>query len=277
MSRIEGTVWRPLAAVNTQPKMAKHDLIILHTMVGYLSSTDAMFRQGGFSGVESHFGVGGKWGGDKAKDLDGVVYQWGDTDRTADANLQANPRAISIETADNAPKSASDLAPWTDAQCAAIIDLVAALCKEHDIPARLVDNSRPSQRGIAYHRQGIDPWRVSGGETWSNSRGKECPGDARIGQIHSVILPGVKDVLAGRITEEDDMKPTDRHTLTEADAAAFGDPSLEGETKSYDELWRFPPATARLRREQDEDTKALAAKIDELNAKLSAVLAAVKK
>lgn len=82
--------------------------------------------------------------------------------------------------------------------------------------------------------------------------------------------------LPDELEEEDDMKPSDRHTLTEADAAAFGDPSLEGETKSYDELWRFPPSVARLRREQDADTKATNAKLDAIIAALSANGIAVK-
>lgn len=76
--------------------------------------------------------------------------------------------------------------------------------------------------------------------------------------------------------EEDDMKPSDRHTLTKADAEAFGDPKLEGTTKSYDELWRFPPGVARLRREQEEDTKATNAKLDAVISALQANGIAVK-
>lgn len=264
--------WRPLEN-GRQARMARHDIICLHTMVGYLKSTDAMFRRGGNEGVESHFGVGGIWGSDREDDLDGVIYQWMDTEDKADANLEGNHRLISIETADNAPRSASDIKPWTPKQCAAIIRLVARLCKRYDIPAVLVPDSRPNRRGIAYHRQGINPWRVSGGELWSGARGKECPGDERIRQIEQIIIPGVRAELAGRpVTpqEEDDVSFKDEHKLTAADVKAYGDKGLKvGDEKSYDEIVRFPPAVARLRRE-------MAAQFGALQGTISALTGAIK-
>lgn len=195
-TKIAGTTYRPLGS-QTEPKMTAHDIICLHTMVGYLTSTDAMFKQNGYSGTESHFGIGGIWGSDRDKNLDGVVYQWQDLEYTADANLDGNWHVVSIETADNAPKAAKDLAAWTPKQCAAIIKLVASLCKKYNIPAVLIADTKRGRRGIAYHRQGCDPWRVDGGELWSNAFGKECPGTARIKQISEVIIPGVKKTLAG--------------------------------------------------------------------------------
>jgi hypothetical protein len=194
--------------------MTSHDIICLHTMVGFLTSTDSMFRAHGFKGLESHFGVGGQWGQDLTKDLDGVVFQWQDVAHTADANLDGNHRVISIETADNAPSSASNLKPWTEKQLEAITNLVAWLCKEYDIPPVLVSDTKPGRRGIAFHRQGIDPWRVSGGERWSASRGKECPGDARISQLKNVIIPAVSQLLNGPVPPPKDTEVA----LTDADA-----------------------------------------------------------
>jgi hypothetical protein len=266
---------RPLAAGNpTNGRMDRHDIVCVHTMVGYLTSTERMFRVNGYTGVESHFGIGGIWGGDLAAELDGVAFQFVSTEFRADANLDGTHRIVSIETADNAPAKASGILPWTPKQCRKLIELIAAICKRYDIPAELVPDSRPGRRGIAYHRQGIDPWRVAGGEIWSKSRGKECPGDARIAQLKSVIIPGVRAILAGKPTTEqkdDEMSKgfDDDHTLTDADAAAYGSGTKKGDKKSYDEIVRFPPATARLRRE-------MTAQIGALTGLVTQILEAVK-
>jgi hypothetical protein len=254
--------------------MTRHDIICLHTMVGFLTSTDAMFMKNGYAGVESHFGVGGIWGGDKAADLDGVVYQWQDTEFSADANLNGNRRLISIETADNAPKSAKDIEPWTPKQCAAIIALVARLCAKYDIPAELVPDSKPTRRGIAYHRQGIDPWRVDGGEVWSSARGKECPGDRRIEQITAEIIPGVRSALAGGVTTEDSMAWTDEHKLTELDAKIYGE--KKGDLRSESAFIRYPPGVERLRQEMKAANAALAALVGAQNGAIAALTAALK-
>ena len=43
MIRYPAAEYRPLG-VQTEPRMAGHDVVCLHTMVGYLSSTDRYFR-----------------------------------------------------------------------------------------------------------------------------------------------------------------------------------------------------------------------------------------
>ena len=56
-------------------------------------------------------------------------------------------------------------------------------------------------------------------------------------------------VIAGA-AREDDVAFTDKHKLTKADVAAYGMAATEvGKEKSYDELLRFSPADARIRRE----------------------------
>lgn len=60
----------------------------------------------------------------------------------------------------------------------------------------------------------------------------------------------------------DDVSFQDKHKLTAADVAAYGSPNLKvGQEKSYDELVRFSPAVARLRREQAAGFAALTATI----------------
>ena len=50
--------------------------------------------------------------------------------------------------------------------------------------------------------------------------------------------------------EEDDVSFQDKHKLTDADVKAYGLAADQvGKTKSYDEIVRFPPGVARLRRE----------------------------
>jgi hypothetical protein len=179
MGRYLGAVQRPLG--KSTSIMAAPDLVCLHTMVGYLHSTDAYFRT---VSVFSHFGIGGKWGSDISRGLDGVVYQWGDTNRRAAANLDGNDHIISVETADNA---ARPIQPWTDKQCDAIVDLLVWVNRAHDIPLELVPDSKRGRRGVCYHRQGCDPYRVAGGELWSSASGKDCPTQARIDQIPGLI------------------------------------------------------------------------------------------
>ena len=191
-----GAAWKPLAAGNPPHRMARYDIVCLHTMVGNLAGTYDYFKQNGWSGTESHFGVGGKWGRDVAAKLDGVVWQFVDTGYQADANLEGNPRIVSIETADNAPSTPAKIEAWTPKQFEALAQLVAHLCTAHDIPAVLIPDSKPFRRGIGYHRQGcehslgvgkVPGFLVAGGERWSTSRGKECPGPARIAQIPALI------------------------------------------------------------------------------------------
>lgn len=185
-----GAVFKPLGP-QTQPKMRAHDVICLHTMVGNLTSTGRMFGERGYTGTESHFGVGGPWGDDH----DGEVWQWQDTEFSADANLEGRDNVLSIETGDNAPHLARDIRPWTPAQCEAISRLIAYLCKRYDIPCRLIPDTKPGRRGIGYHRQGVQHsggghpagWLQPGGRRWSKSTGKECPGEARIKQVPGVI------------------------------------------------------------------------------------------
>lgn len=240
--------WRPLAGNwAAQPELRRHDLVLLHTMAGSLPGTDAYFRDDGYGGTESHFGVGG----------DGRCWQWQDTTRRAEANREANDAAISIETEDRDghrrfPRwSGSDVPAWTPEQVARLADLVAWCCRTHDIPCVLVPDSRPGRRGVGFHRIGIDPWRVAGGEKWSTAVGKVCPGDRRVAQVPDVIARA-RRILAGSSppTQEDDM-PTP-HDLAEA---VWGRPvrNLNGDVVRADQvLVGTEVRTADVQRQVDE-------------------------
>jgi hypothetical protein len=231
-----GCRWYPLGA-QTENRQTTHNVIILHTMVGYLVSTDNLFRAGngaGFIGLESHFGVGGRWGPDLGGGYDGAVWQWQDLDYQAQASGEGNGRAISIETADNAPQLPGDIEAWTPAQVDAIVKLVAWLCRKYGIPARLVGDTRPGTSGIAYHAQGTAVTLPAGAERWSPTVGKPCPTARRINQITGVVIPRVQQLLD---QGEDDMTPEQAAQLTEAakDAAQAAE--------TADRIWRITLAT----------------------------------
>lgn len=186
MARMPGAQW--LGEHSPQVPMTRYDIVCVHTIVGYAPAHAA------------HFSV-------KA---DGTILQSRDTRYRSGANLYGNPRVIAIENEDHGPAfvawSGSDVPALTDAQVEANAKILAWAHEEHGIPLQLCPNSRPESRGLAYHRQGIDgnfdsfrfPGRVEGGEVWSKSFGKICPGDRRIAQ-----LPNILALARG----EDDMTP----------------------------------------------------------------------
>lgn len=194
MARYPGAEWRPLGP-QKQPRMTARDIFCIHTMVGSLSGTDGYFKQNGYGGTESHWGTG----------ADGTVYQWQDTDFTADANYRGSYRVLSVENADYGPgfpkwntNDPSQVPAFTDAQIRALIDLGVWVCRTFDIPPVLIPDTKPGRRGIGYHAQGVPGnGLVPGGEVWSLARGKVCPGRLRIAQVKNVIVPGIAARLAG--------------------------------------------------------------------------------
>lgn len=193
--------YRPLGK-QTEDRMSAHNIICIHTMVGHLLGTDDYFREGGYYGTEAHFGVGNTTDGAN----DGKVIQWQDTEYCADANLEGKPEVLSIETADGGNPNN----PWSAKAKESIIELIVWLCRRYNIPAKLIPDTKPGRRGLAYHRQGCDHsssyrpkgwpydmWRVPGGRKWSISLGKTCPGDVRIKQFVDEVIPEVQKRLSG--------------------------------------------------------------------------------
>jgi hypothetical protein len=200
MTRCPHAQWDPLGP-QTQPRMGAHDIVCVHTMAATFDGVNTGFHQSGFGGLESHFGVRG----------DGFAKQWQDLDFTADSNLDGNWHVISIETADRGESfptwSGSNVPTWTPEQIDKLVDIVAWCCRRFDIPPVLIPNTRPGNRGLAFHRQGIDgnfpaepsifAGRMSGGEKWSAALGKVCPGDRRIRQFVEVVIPKVRAEVEG--------------------------------------------------------------------------------
>jgi hypothetical protein len=194
MAIMAGVDYRPINYSGV-PKMRSGgpNVVIVHTIVGNDPASAA------------HFSTRG----------DGYITQSRDTAYQSAASYQGNPRSIAIENDDHG----SEFGNWnvndghavpafTNAQCESIARICAWAHAVHDIPLQLAADSKTVSAGIAYHRQGIDGnWsgyayggRVSGGELWSTSKGKVCPGDRRINQLINAIIPRAR-VLAG--LEED--------------------------------------------------------------------------
>lgn len=190
MSRCPFAVQQIIPENYTQPSIDAR-VVILHRAV---SSAESLYNYWNTPGVEleSHFYVGQV----------GTIYQFVDTDIQADANVDANGFAISVETWDggNTPDDMS----WNDAQVQSIKRLLAWLCDEHQIPRVACTSWNGS--GIGGHNWFPYPW--AGGP-------RGCPGTARNSQIRGNIIPwlangGSSDGDDMAITDEDAQKIVDR-------------------------------------------------------------------
>lgn len=176
MARMPGTIW--LGEHSPESPMDRWDVVCVHTAVGFAPAHAA------------HFSVNAA----------GTIFQSRDTAFRSAANLEGNHRVIAIENEDHGPAFGGtprmpEWVPLTDAQVEANARILRWAHEEHGIPLQLCPNSKPTSRGLAYHRQGIDgnfssfkyPGRVKGGETWTTSFGKVCPTDTRIAQLPDIL------------------------------------------------------------------------------------------
>jgi len=185
MAQMPGASYKPINYSGV-PKMRKEgpNVVIFHTIVGHDPAPAAHFSLGGY----------------------GELTQSRDTAYQSAACLDGNPRAIAVETEDTgAPFPAwsdgHDVPAWTDSQVEDAIAICVWAHQEDGIPLELAADSKTGSAGIAYHRQGIDGnfesyaygGRVEGGEHWSTSFGKVCPGDRRIKQLIEIVIPRARE------------------------------------------------------------------------------------
>jgi hypothetical protein len=209
------------------------DIISLHTMVMSLPACDAMWRRTGYTASHSHFGIGGN----------GECWQWQDTAYRAAANYNGNHHIISVETADRGVpfpdwniNDGSAVPAWTPAQCETLAQLIAAMCKAHNIPCEIIPDSKPGRRGIGWHRLGVPGYMVAGGEQWSTAQGKVCPGSRRIAQIPGIVARA-RQILNPPTVQEDDVAynswpKADKDKLTADVAWAILNSEIEDQDKS---------------------------------------------
>lgn len=187
MARYSQAIWRPLPEASREPLITATQ-VILHTAVSGASSLYGYFARDDV-GVESHFYVN-KSG----------VEQYVDTSRQADANLDANVRAISIESWDGGDPEHT---PWTPHQLDLLAELLDWCCRTHGIPVRQCPAW--DAPGVGWHSMWGAP------SHWTPVAGKTCPGGPRIAQVPDLIAR----VAAGQLPEED--------ILTEQEHAMLAD------------------------------------------------------
>lgn len=173
--RYEIAQWMPIPETNTQRKI-KARLFIMHSIIApwSIERTREFWNESKVV-TESHFGIG----------YDGRIGQYIDTGVRADANVDANNFAISVETASNT--SGTD--PWNDKQVEALIDLGVHAALHDGIKVQIASSWDGS--GFGYHRM-FPQW--SGG-------GTACPGTKRVQQFHDYIFPEIRRRVQGKPSE----------------------------------------------------------------------------
>jgi len=160
---------------------------------------------------------------------DGTVEQYVSTAYQAPANYQGNSSLISVETQGGVRNANSE--PWTSAQIEALAQIAAWASKTHGIPLIAMPNSRPESVGVGYHRQGVDPYRVDGGELWSTAFGKICPGAGKVAQIPQVITRA-RAILAGDGELPDTGTPEELFTVSQYEEIVKRLDYIEAQNKS---------------------------------------------
>ncbi len=145
---------------------------ILHVDAGNAETLYHYFN-GPSGGVESHFHI----------TRTGLIEQYRSVFYQADANLDANDFAVSIET------QGFGAGEWTPAQLAAIKQLLRWLNTEVGIP--LVQCPKWDGSGVGYHTTWGSPSR------WTPVA-KSCPGPKRILQFQTEIVPWMAAVTKAR-------------------------------------------------------------------------------
>lgn len=141
--------------------------VICHRAVSNARSLYGYWNSPGVQ-LESHFYVG----------PDGTIYQYMDTTVRADANVQANAFAVSIETWDGG--NTPDSNEWSPVQVNALKRLIKWICDTHGIKRAAAQTWNGG--GIGGHNWFPIPWA-------DGPRG--CPGTARNAQLRNDIIPAV--------------------------------------------------------------------------------------
>lgn len=287
--------YRQLRGKSTTPLQPR--FIVVHTMAGTLAGTESWFS--GSGRAYSHFGIGGS----------GEIRQWQDLRYRAASDLNGNPYSISIETEDMGSHfpnwSGSDVPAWTNAQVDALVVLLAWLCARFGLPKTAIRSSCVHERGIGWHRFGIDhssrnpsapggPWRNPSCPKWSSSGGKVCPSDRRIAQIRDQVLPRLgagsspqpEEGFLMAVSEKDQREALERiHHIAMALQIEPGKRAnyLGGDLKTIlhqvtDDTEESDTVHDRARRallhsrRADQRTVSLAEKLDQIEAKLDQLL-----
>lgn len=154
--------------------------VIVHTAVDHGLDIPSYFARDNVR-VESHFWV----------ESNGRIVQMVDTQVRADANLEANRTAISVETEDGGRPDT----PWTPEQCESLRRVIRWCEDSHQIPHEVCLG--PTAAGIGWHSMWSYPSdniNLNGrpvSSPWTSSFGKTCPGVVRIRQLVYRVAAGI--------------------------------------------------------------------------------------
>lgn len=123
-------------------------------------------------------------------DCYGAMQQFALLTASVDGTKDGNYRNRTHE-AWNPPESDGDLnlSLYTPEQCERFADFLAEDHRHNGAILADMHNSLPSSHGVGAHRYGIidyPPHNQVGGEVWSNSANKVCPGTERVKQIPAI-------------------------------------------------------------------------------------------
>lgn len=161
-------VWKPLPENNTADRIDPR-IVILHTAVANVTTLYGYFSRLDET-LESTFFINNF----------GIIEQYMDTERQADANRYANDFAISVENQDNA---ANPIAPMTPAQLDANIRLFR-WCSDVHPKIKRQRCDRWDGSGYGYHTM----W---GAPSMWTPVSKSCPSPARIKQFEEIMIPSL--------------------------------------------------------------------------------------
>lgn len=198
---------------NTQNRI-NPTTVICHRAVSSAKDLYGYWNSPGIT-LESHFYIS----------EDGTIYQYMDTTVRADANVDANAFAVSIETWDGG--NTPDDWGWNGIQILRLKQLIKWICDTHGIkkaPAQTWNGG-----GIGGHNWFPYPWA-------DGPRG--CPGTARNKQLREDIIPSV---ASGRI--EDGMSSADAYNGVAQmfkDMAAGNAPDLVSAFHTFATQYKMP-------------------------------------
>jgi len=146
---------------------------------------------------------GGYWKNNKPAttytDNTGIMQQFCPITSCVNGTKDGNYRNNTHE-AWNPPPTDGDLnlSRYTPEQAERFADWLYWRAKAHGFVIQDMRDSRRTSHGVGVHRYGItayNPWKSVGGEIWSTSSTKLCPGDARIVQVQTEIIPRALELV----------------------------------------------------------------------------------
>lgn len=117
---------------------------------------------------------------------DGTIEQYVSMDHTAWTSGSGSASTVGVET------QGMGSGEWTGAQVTALVRIVQWCQDRYGFPLRAMTSSKAGQEGVGWHALGVprrrgDKTSQTGGQLWSSSAGKVCPGAQRIRQIPEIV------------------------------------------------------------------------------------------